>query len=213
MVIAMAAALALVLAFAMVLAVALAVIAVAGATATAGAAHLLRHGISHLFISGGSPLIDSNAEVLIDRGKQFIKLLTSFEETLADGVFHHILTQAIKGGNLFFGGGHALHVLVAQLLAVLIHLAEKVGSSRVLVEKADAGAGRNDLLAGSKCVCQVGGELHKLRGKRCICHNAAYSTTAPPGMQYLWQWLTQLQPILMTCNSYHHPILARSRSA
>lgn len=83
-------------------------------------------------------------------------------------------------------------MLIAQFFAVLVNLAEKICGLRVLMEKADTGSGRNDLLAGGKGIRQFGGELHKLRGKRCICHNAAHSTTRSPRMQYLWQRLTQL---------------------
>lgn len=160
--------LALVLTLAVVLAVAFAVVAVAAATATAGAAYLLVHGVSHLLIGGGTTLLDSDAKVLVHNVEHFVELLTSLEESLADGVVNHVLTQAVKGGNLLLRGGHALHVLVAELLAILVDLAEKVSGFGVLVEKADTSAGGNDLLALSNGIGQLGGELHQFGRKGCI---------------------------------------------
>lgn len=160
--------LALVLALAVVLAVALAVVAVAAATATAGAAYLLVHGVSHLLIGGGAALLDGDAKVLVHNVEHFVELLTSLKESLADGVVNHVLTQAVKGGNLLLRGGHALHVLVAELLAILVDLAEKISGFGVLVEKADTSAGRNDLLALSNGIGQLGGELHQFGRKGCI---------------------------------------------
>lgn len=160
--------LALVLTLAVVLAIALAVIAVAAATATAGAAYLLIHGIGNFFIGRGAALLDSDAKVLVHNVEHFVELLTSLEESLADGVVNHVLTQAVKGGNLLLRGGHALHVLVAELLAILVDLAEKISGFGVLVEKADTSAGRNDLLALSNGIGQLGGELHQFGRKGCI---------------------------------------------
>lgn len=160
--------LALVLTLAVVLAVAFAVVAVAAATATAGAAYLLVHGVSHLLIGGGTTLLDSDAKVLVHNVEHFVELLTSLEESLADGVVNHVLTQAVKGGNLLLRGGHALHVLVAELLAILVDLAEKISGFGVLVEKADTSAGGNDLLALSNGIGQLGGELHQFGRKGCI---------------------------------------------
>ena len=159
---------ALALVLAVVLAVALAVVAVAAATATAGAAYLLVHGVSHLLIGGGAALLDGDAKVLVHNVEHFVELLTSLEESLADGVVNHVLTQAVKGGNLLLRGGHALHVLVAELLAILVDLAEKISGFGVLVEKADTSAGGNDLLALSNGIGQLGGELHQFRRKGCI---------------------------------------------
>lgn len=162
------AALALVLALAVVLAVALAVVAIATATTAAGAAYLLVHGVGHLLIRGRAALLDSNAEVLIHSGKKFIQLLTSLKEALADGVVNHILTKAIKGGDFLIRGRHTLHVLIAQLLSILIHLAEEVSGLGVLVKKTDTGPGGNDLLTLSEGVGQLGSNLNKFRSKRCI---------------------------------------------
>ena len=161
-------ALALVLALAVVLAVTLAVVAIAAATATAGAAYLLVHGVSHLLIGGGAALLDGDAKVLVHNVEHFVELLTSLEEALADGVVNHVLTQTIESGNLLLRGGHALHVLVAELLAILVNLAEKVSGFGVLVEKADTSAGGNDLLALSNGIGQLGGELHQFGRKGCI---------------------------------------------
>lgn len=161
-------ALALVLALAVVLAVALAVVAIAAATAATGAAYLLVHGVGHLLIGGGAALLDGDAKVLVHNVEHFVELLTSLEESLADGVVNHVLTQTVKGGNLLLRGGHALHVLVAELLAILVDLAEKISGFGVLVEKADTSAGGNDLLALSNGIGQLGGELHQFGRKGCI---------------------------------------------
>ena len=149
-------------------AIALAVVAVAAATATAGAAYLLVHGVSHLLIGGGATLLDSDAKVLVHNVEHFVELLTSLEESLADGVVNHILTQTIKGSDFLIRGGHTLHVLIAQLLAILIHLAEEVSGLGVLVKKTDTGPGGNDLLTLSEGVGQLGSNLNKFRSKRCI---------------------------------------------
>mgnify|MGYP003287242347 CR=1 FL=1 len=151
-----------------ILAIAVAVIAVAAAATATRAAYLLIHGVSHLLIRGGAALLDGNAEVLIHRGKEFIQLLTSLKEALADGVVNHILTKAIKGGDFLIRGRHTLHVLIAQLLAILIHLAEEVSGLGVLVKKTDTGPGGNDLLTLSEGVGQLGSNLNKFRSKRCI---------------------------------------------
>ncbi len=161
-------ALALVLALAVVLAVALAVVAIATATTAAGAAYLLVHGVGHLLIGRGAALLDGDAKVLVHNVEHFVELLTSLEEPLADGVVNHVLTQTVKGGNLLLRGGHALHVLVAELLAILVDLAEKIRGFGVLVEKADTSAGGNDLLALSNGIGQLGGELHQFGRKGCI---------------------------------------------
>lgn len=161
-------ALALVLALAVVLAIALAVVAIATATTAAGAAYLLVHGVSHLLIGGGAALLDSDAKVLVHNVEHFVELLASLEESLADGVVNHVLTQTVECGNLLLRGGHALHVLVAELLAILVDLAEKISGFGVLVEKADTSAGGNDLLALSNGIGQLGGELHQFGRKGCI---------------------------------------------
>ena len=152
----------------MVLAIALAVIAVAAATATAGAAYLLIHGIGNFFIGRGAALLDSNAKVLVHNIEHFVELLTSLEESLANGVINHVLTQTIEGGDFLLRGGHTLHVLVAEFLTILVDLAEKVSGFGVLVEKADTSTGGNNLLALSNGIGQLGGELHKFRRKGCI---------------------------------------------
>ncbi len=151
-----------------VLTIAVAIIAIAATATAARAAYLLIHGVSHLLIRGSAALLDSNAEVLIHRGKEFIQLLTSLKKALADGVVNHILTQAIKGSDFLIRGGHTLHVLIAQLLAILIHLAEEISSLGVLVKKTDTGPGGNDLLTLSEGVGQLGSNLNKFRSKRCI---------------------------------------------
>lgn len=161
-------ALALVLTLAVVLAVALAVVAVAAATAATGAAYLLIHGIGNFFIGRGAALLDSNAKVLVHNVEHFVKLLTSLEEALTNGVVNHVLTQTVEGGNLLLRGGHALHVLVAELLTILVDLAEKISGFGVLVEKADTSTGGNNLLALSNGIGQLGGELHKFGRKGCI---------------------------------------------
>ncbi len=160
--------LALVLTLAVVLAIALAVIAVAAATATAGAAYLLIHGIGNFFIGRGAALLDSNAKVLVHNVEHFVKLLTSLEEALTNGVINHVLTQTVEGGDFLLRGGHTLHVLVAEFLTILVDLAEKVSSFGVLVEKADTSTGGNNLLALSNGIGQLGGELHKFGRKGCI---------------------------------------------
>ena len=160
--------LALVLALAVVLTVALAVIAIATATTATGAAYLLVHGVSHLLIGGGAALLDGDAKVLVHNVEHFVELLASLEESLADGVVNHVLTQTVECGNLLLRGGHTLHVLVAEFLTILVDLAEKVSSFGVLVEKADTSAGRNDLLALSNGIGQLGGELHQFGRKGCI---------------------------------------------
>lgn len=161
-------ALALVLALAVVLTIAVAIIAIAAAATATRAAYLLIHGIGHLLIRGRAALLDSNAEVLIHSGKKFIQLLPSFKEALADGVVNHILTKAIKGGDFLIRGRHTLHVLIAQLLAILIHLAEEISGLGVLVKKTDTSPGGNDLLTLSEGVGQLGSNLNKFRSKRCI---------------------------------------------
>ena len=161
-------ALALVLTLAVVLAVALAVVAVAAATATAGAAYLLVHGVGHLLIGGGAALLDGDAKVLVHNVEHFVELLASLEEALTNGVINHVLTQTVEGGDFLLRGGHALHVLVAEFLTILVDLAEKVSSFGVLVEKADTSAGGNDLLALSNGIGQLGGELHQFGRKGCI---------------------------------------------
>lgn len=161
-------ALALVLTLTVVLAVALAIIAIATATTAAGAAYLLVHGVGHLLIGGGAALLDGDAKVLVHNVKHFVELLASLKESLADGVVNHVLTQTVKGGNLLLRGGHALHVLVAELLAILVDLAEKVSGFGVLVEKADTSAGGNDLLALSNGIGQFSSELHQFGRKGCI---------------------------------------------
>ena len=160
--IAMATTLALVL-LSMLLTIALAIVAVAAATTAAGAAHLLSHGLGNLLIRGSSTLLDSNAEILIHNGKHIIQLLTSLQEALADRVIHHILAQAVEGGDFLLGRRHTLHVLVAKLLAIFIDLAEKVGGFGVLVEETDAGLGRNYLLALCKCSGQLSCQFHQFR--------------------------------------------------
>lgn len=161
-------ALALVLTLTVVLAVALAIIAVAAATAATGAAYLLVHGVGHLLIGGSAALLDGDAEVLVHDIEHFVELLTSFEESLADGVVNHVLTQTVESGNFLLRGGHTLHVLIAEFLTIFIDLAEKVCGFGVLVEKADASACRNDLLALSDGIGQLGGELHQFGRKGCI---------------------------------------------
>lgn len=161
-------ALALVLTLTVVLAVALAIIAVAAATAATGAAYLLVHGVGHLLIGGSAALLDGDAEVLVHDIEHFVELLASLKESLADGVVNHVLTQTVESRNLLLRGGHALHVLVAELLAILVDLAEKISGFGVLVEKADTSAGGNDLLALSNGIGQLGSELHQFGRKGCI---------------------------------------------
>ena len=151
---------ALVLTAFVLLAIALAVVAVATATTATGAAHLLSHGSSYLLIRGGATLLDGNAEVLVHNSQHIIQLLTSLQEALADGVVNHVLTQTIEGGDFLLRRGHALHVLVAELLTVFVHLAEQVGGLGVLIEKTNTGFGRYHLLALGKSIGQLGGDFH-----------------------------------------------------
>lgn len=161
-------ALALVLSLTVVLAIALAIIAVAAATTAAGAAYLLVHGVGYFLIGGSAALLDGDAEVLVHDIEHFVELLTSLEESLADGVVNHVLAQTVESRNLLLRRGHALHVLVAEFLAILVDLAEKVSGFGVLVEKADASASGNDLLALSNGIGQLSGELHQFGRKGCI---------------------------------------------
>lgn len=161
-------ALALVLTLTVVLAVALAIIAVAAATAATGAAYLLVHGVGHLLIGGSAALLDGDAEVLVHDIEHFVELLASLKESLADGVVNHVLTQTVESRNFLLRRGHALHVLVAEFLAILVDLAEKVSGFGVLVEKADASASGNDLLALSNGIGQFSSELHQFGRKGCI---------------------------------------------
>ena len=124
------------------LAVAVAVVAVAvAATAAAAGAHLLIHRFSHLGIGGSAALVDREAEVLVHRAEHIIEQLTSLEETLAVLVVHHGLAQLVELGNLRLRRRHTLHMLVAQLLAVLLDLAEEIRRLGVLIKETDASLG------------------------------------------------------------------------
>ena len=154
---------ALMLTFFVLLAIALAVIAIAAATTAARAAHLAGHSLGHFLISRSAALFNGNAKILVHNRQHFIKLLTCLQKALTYRVVNHILTQLVERGNFFIGRGHTLHVLIAQLLAVLVDLTEEVGSLGVLVEKADAGFGRHNFLALSKTISKLSSKLHKFR--------------------------------------------------
>ena len=134
--------------------------AIAVAAATAGAsAHLLVHRISHFLIAGSGALLDGDAEVLIHHGEHIIQQLARLQEALAQLILHHSRTQLVKLVQLLLRRGHTLHVLVTQGLTILAHLAEKVCSFRILVEKTNASLGGHHFLAICKCGSQLTGQL------------------------------------------------------
>ena len=105
MVIAVATAAALMLCVILMLMVAIgvAVLAIAVATTTARAsAHLLLHAVGNLFIGRGTPLLNSQAKILVYSRKQAIELLAGLKETAAGIILYHILAQGIKLGNFLF---------------------------------------------------------------------------------------------------------------
>ena len=161
-------ALTLMLLMSMAGAIALTLIAISAATATAGATHLLSHRFRDLFIRGSTALFNGDNQILVHHGKQFVELLTRLKKALAHGIVNHILTQPVKGSDFFIRGGHALHVLVAQLLAIFVDLAEKIRSFRILIKEPDSGLGGNHFLALSKGVGQLGCELHQFRSEGSI---------------------------------------------
>ena len=161
-----------------------AITAVAVAATTAGArAHLLGHGLSHLLIAGGSALLDGKAKVLIHNRKHIIQQLAGLQEALAQLILHHGRAQLVKLVQLLLRGGHTLHVLIAQSLAIFAHLAEEVGSLGILVEKTNTGLGGHYFLAVCKSCGQLADQLCQFRGKGSICHNARNLSTNHPILQ------------------------------
>ena len=151
----------------------LAVVAIPMAATAAGAgAHLLVHGLSHLFIAGGSALFDSQAEVLIHHGKHIIEHLAGLQESLAQLILHHGRTQLIKLIEFLFRRRHSFHMLVAQSFAIFANLAEQIGCFGVLIKKAYAGFGCDNFLATCKSTGQFTSHLCQFWGKGGICHNA-----------------------------------------
>ena len=102
-----------------------AITAVAVATTAAGAgAHLLVHGICHLFIAGGGALLYSQAEVLVHDREHIVEHLAGFQESLAEFVLNYSRAQLVKLAEFFLRRRHAFHVLVAQGFAIFAHLTE-----------------------------------------------------------------------------------------
>ena len=147
------------------LTIAVAILAVPVATAAAAGAHLLLHRCGHLLITRRTALVDSQTQVLIDRAEHIIQQLASLQKALAKFVVHHGLTQLIKLCNLGLRRGHPLHVFVAELLAVLIDLAEKIRRPGVLIKQTDTSLRGDNLLALSKSVGESAGQLGQLRRK------------------------------------------------
>ena len=68
--------------------------------------HLLSHGLCHLFISWGMPLVDRQAKVLIDGGEHLFQLFSCFQKVLTTRIVHHITPQLIELCYFFFTGRH-----------------------------------------------------------------------------------------------------------
>ena len=152
-------------ALAVAVAAAIPITRIAVAAAGASSARLLSHELRHLFICRGAALVYGQTEVLVHRAEQCVELLPSLQKALAERVVHHILTQLVELGNLLLAGGHTGQVLIAQLLAIFIHPAEKIRSLGVLIKKTNASLGRHDLLALRKCTRKCRGKRSQLRSK------------------------------------------------
>lgn len=102
--------------------------------AAAACAHLASHSFCHLFVGGGTSLVDCHAKVLIDCSEHQIQLFTRLQKALAALVVDDIAAQLVELRQFLLPRWHAGCSLLLKLRPVLAYLAKELRGGRILIE-------------------------------------------------------------------------------